>query len=178
MSAGIQTINATIPQIEDALRSGMTVVEVADRFQEPPATVYAVQRMLDSAEKVVDPRSIVSVAEMVAAAGRSQKVATQRLGERIADLVAQLRGRLVEEYEAKTAAAEVEALERRLREAKAKLRKRPQATKTPTARPSFRAAAGGSVSGEFPCQQGCGYVSKTAAGRGAHERHCRARGAA
>lgn len=174
MSEGIQTVNATIPQIEDALRSGMSVAEVADKYQEPRATVYAVQRMLDNEERIVDPRSIVSVAELVAAAERSAKTPTQRLGERIGELVAQLRGRLIEEYDAQRAAAEVEALERRLREAKAKLRK--GSAKPRAATPKLHPAGGGSVAGHFPCRQdGCDHAAKTAAGRGAHERHCRTR---
>lgn len=138
----------------------------------------------------------LSVDALVAAAARSTSKRTQALGVKLHDLAAVVRQRLADERataereakeraEREAAAAEVARLEAQLREARAKLSKRRGGSGTVRKQPDSTtrkplsdrqrevlAANREKAFGEWPCRNGCGRVSTTAAGRSSHERNC------
>lgn len=141
-------------------------------------------------------QSGLAVDALVNAAARSTSKRTQALGVKLADLATAVRTRLAEEREQaeraekeradrEAAAAEVERLETQLREARAKLSKRRGGSGTVRKQPdpatrkplsdrqrAVLAANREKQFGEWPCRNGCGRISTTAAGRSSHERNC------
>lgn len=120
MTTAIQTLNATVAQIEDALASGQTVEAVARDLQEPRNNVIAVWRAMQARGEtktpgtpVPGPRPLTSVQtgptvrsdalsvdSLVSAAARSTSKRTQALGVKLADLATVIRQRLTEERQA------------------------------------------------------------------------------
>lgn len=217
MTATLPTLNATVEQIEHDLRAGKSVDDVCTEWQEPRSNVIGVLRAMQArgdkpesrqpAPPVAGARALTSVPQrptpptgvsgqqglavdaLVNAAARSASKRTQALGVKLADLVADIRKRLVAEREAaeraeaeraerEAAAREVKRLEDALREARARAGMRgagiargntsPRTAKQIAALAAARARA----HGEFPCTKGCGKVAATRAGQLAHERHC------
>jgi transcriptional regulator with XRE-family HTH domain len=91
----------------------------------------------------------------------------RNLAEKIESHLADLRDLMAQDVEREKARQEVADLERRLAEARAKLRGGTTATATPRepGAPDGRTAP-------LPCRKGCGKVCSGGQGRAAHERNC------
>lgn len=159
------TINATVAEIEDMLKSGQSVEAVARELQEPRNNVIGVWRAMEKRGEVPTPQtrpfavpspapgprptaapaaptSGPSVDALAAAAERSSSKRTQALGAKLRDLAEVVRTRLTEERQAAERAeqekAEREAAAAEVERLEARLREARAKLRRPSSRGGSR----------------------------------------
>lgn len=202
MTATIPTLNASVPQIEAALRAGKTVQQVADEMAEPPNNVYGVLKAVrgrgedptSTGPTTATPRAPLrpvpvppapvtpvagaaepSVDTLIAAAARSQSKRTQALAVKLTDLATVVRDRLRTERET----AERTAREKEERE-RAQAEFDELQARLAELRPKLRVSRAGSggtrraakPGGSIACSKGCGKTFRDRRGIAVHEKAC------